>query len=770
MKKKLIFLAIVALLTFCLGIAACGGKSISITFHGVSDTTVQAEAGKEIELPSDPVKAGYTFGGWFADEDLTVAFDAEAGVSEDTEVWAKFTANTDTEYTVVHLQQDLTGDTFTEKERETLTGTTDTQTAAAAKEYEGFTAQTVTQTNIEGDGSAVVEIRYLRNTFTVTLKKDNGEADAVLTDVRYGTSASILYAQENVPAKRGYDFEGWYDGDQRVGEDDALEGAVSLTAKYTAGTAAYTAEYYLEGLDGAFVRDDSLTADGSGTTDSTVTAEPKQIEHFTFDEDNAENVLQGTVAADGSLVLRLYYTRNSYTVTFKNGDEVLSTQSVKYEAAPVYEGETPEKEVQGMICLFAGFGEVAPVTADAEYAAQFVEVKDYNGYRFTESFTLPDLTEAMQGREYKQYLDNAEITAGTQTASVGGHTWKIALIEEDEILSEAEIAIEVVTEEEYYADYGSGDTDQFLNRFLVDVGVGMSFAYEVLDAETYGVASAYRYKSAGRSAWDQRLELRLSTTETDISQYDTVEFDIWVNSGSATFPLLIIDPDKYIGYTIMEKDTQTVVDKTAVQAGKWYHMTAAVPDGAKSLAATNICLADAGEIVDLYIRNVQLCKAEAPFLTSVGCKAVITKDAEGIAGRTDVYKYVSTDTAWNSRAQFTKETYAKYNALYENGGGKMTMDICFTGTVNAIQFWGIQGGAMPDFTSSSSPKAVWKDAEGNVVAPEKIVANTWYTLELDVNAIGKLDISNNDRGLQFATLSDNGGVFYIDNVQFIPAA
>ena len=169
---------------------------------------------------------------------------------------------------------------------------------------------------------------------------------------------------------------------------------------------------------------------------------------------------------------------------------------------------------------------------------------------------------------------------------------------------------------------------------------------------------------------------------------------------------------------------------------------------------------------------------------------MITKDAEGIAGRTDVYKYVSTDTAWNSRAQFTKETYAKYNALYENGGGKMTMDICFTGTVNAIQFWGIQGGAMPDFTSSSSPKAVWKDAEGNVVAPEKIVANTWYTLELDVNAIGKLDISNNDRGLleldvnaigkldisnndrglQFATLSDNGGTFYIDNLQFIPAA
>ena len=57
-----------------------------------------------------------------------------------------------------------------------------------------------------------------------------------------------------------------------------------------------------------------------------------------------------------------------------------------------------------------------------------------------------------------------------------------------------------------------------------------------------------------------------------------------------------------------------------------------------------------------------------------------------------------------------------------------------------------------------------------MVAPEKIVANTWYTLELDVNAIGKLDISNNDRGLQFATLSDNGGTFYFGNAEFVPAA
>ena len=39
MRKKLILLAVVAMLAICLGIAGCGGegKSIKVTFHGVED-------------------------------------------------------------------------------------------------------------------------------------------------------------------------------------------------------------------------------------------------------------------------------------------------------------------------------------------------------------------------------------------------------------------------------------------------------------------------------------------------------------------------------------------------------------------------------------------------------------------------------------------------------------------------------------------------------------------------------------------------------------
>ena len=51
---------------------------------------------------------------------------------------------------------------------ETLSGTTDTLTAAAAKTVAGFTAQSFQQKNIAGDGSTVVDIYYNRNSYTVT--------------------------------------------------------------------------------------------------------------------------------------------------------------------------------------------------------------------------------------------------------------------------------------------------------------------------------------------------------------------------------------------------------------------------------------------------------------------------------------------------------------------------------------------------------------------------------------------------------------------------
>lgn len=67
--------------------------------------------------------------------------------------------------------------------------------------------------------------------YTVTLDKDNGE-DSVTVVVTAGTSAEFLYAEENIPAKAGMIFDGWYVGDDKIEANSTISANVALTAKY----------------------------------------------------------------------------------------------------------------------------------------------------------------------------------------------------------------------------------------------------------------------------------------------------------------------------------------------------------------------------------------------------------------------------------------------------------------------------------------------------------------------------------------------------------
>ncbi len=89
-----------------------------------------------------------------------------------------------------------------------------------------------------------------------------------------------------------------------------------ITFRYVPNTGtAYKIEHYfqnaaLEGYD--LYRTESKT----GTTGSSATAQSLDETGFSFDSSNGANVQTGIVAADGSLVLKLYYTRNSYQMVF----------------------------------------------------------------------------------------------------------------------------------------------------------------------------------------------------------------------------------------------------------------------------------------------------------------------------------------------------------------------------------------------------------------------------------------------------------------------
>ncbi len=68
---------------------------VTVTFDDMVDGTVNKEVkvlkGSKVSKPEDPVREGYTFAGWYADEALTEAYDFGSAVNEDTVLYAKWT-------------------------------------------------------------------------------------------------------------------------------------------------------------------------------------------------------------------------------------------------------------------------------------------------------------------------------------------------------------------------------------------------------------------------------------------------------------------------------------------------------------------------------------------------------------------------------------------------------------------------------------------------------------------------------------------------------
>lgn len=138
---------------------------------GTSVESMNGYTGDVIENREMPTttREGYTFEGWYAEPELTNKVETlpEKYPAGTTTYYAKWTANTNTKYTVEHYLQKLNKtDEYDLKETENnLTGTTGELTNAQAKSYDGFTAQPFEQKEIAGDGTTVVKIYYTRNNY-----------------------------------------------------------------------------------------------------------------------------------------------------------------------------------------------------------------------------------------------------------------------------------------------------------------------------------------------------------------------------------------------------------------------------------------------------------------------------------------------------------------------------------------------------------------------------------------------------------------------------
>ena len=138
------------------------------------------------------------------------------------------------------------------------------------------------------------------------------------------------YTSTGLPSRLGYEFKGWADtadadtANYLAGSEARLNDVDSndLYAVWEAIDVNYTVEFYYQNTDGKYPASANRSETRPGKTDSTVsvtTADKANKENgkYVYDESYNGNIERGTVTADGSLTLKLYFKLNQASCTVR---------------------------------------------------------------------------------------------------------------------------------------------------------------------------------------------------------------------------------------------------------------------------------------------------------------------------------------------------------------------------------------------------------------------------------------------------------------------
>ena len=323
------------------------GHWIHFNSAGGSYVAPQFVTGNTIP-PADPARPGFSFEGWYEESGKQFTFGSP--LTSNITLTASWKSNTSTKYTVIHWQEKADESGWSLHETETKTGGTDAQTAAAAKSYDGFTAQTITQQTINGDGSTIVNVYYKRNVYDVkffTIKYEGGllsgkyvkdkEIDSIRITAKYGANISKKWPGGLwATSPGGSTFQ-------------ASIGTMPLGGKefFKTDQGNAKADYYLESLAGDYVLHHT---DTGGASSSTVTDEDRYpITGFTC------NTAMSAKNGDSYNGAKFYYDRNSYRIVFMNRGSKEKELVRKYEQSIADAGYTPTAPANMQDYTFGGW-------------------------------------------------------------------------------------------------------------------------------------------------------------------------------------------------------------------------------------------------------------------------------------------------------------------------------------------------------------------------------------------------------------------------------
>ena len=261
-RKCIVIVSIVMTILFALGLSSCKATAKHTVEFIVDNTVYYSDSvvnGQKVSLPQEPTKNGYSFCGWYFDNNIwNIPFSESDTISADAPIYAKFDA---IEY---NISYDLNGGKLERTNPTTYTIESEDITIGAPTKkgyiFAGWTGTDLTAPTLtviiraNSTGNREYVANWTLDGYSITYNL-NGGVNSEKNPFEYAVTSANIYLEN--ATRRGYVFYGWYTNADCTADAkittiaSGSTGDITLWAKWT--LANYKITYNLNG--GEFTSD-----------------------------------------------------------------------------------------------------------------------------------------------------------------------------------------------------------------------------------------------------------------------------------------------------------------------------------------------------------------------------------------------------------------------------------------------------------------------------------------------------------------------------------
>lgn len=319
--------------------------------NGTANEVFKVIEGSNFDSPINPTKTNYFFKEWRLENEPT-AFDFDTILTSDITLNAIYRNTTSV---TLNNNGGINGNNSTIMTYNSNTNNIDILPTKEGNVFDGYYSALEGGTKyIDSNGDNAINWNIEAETYTLYAHwipisytiSYHSDGDGIMSDTicYYGQACTLTnptFTKENY---------------EPIGYADTEGGEVVYTSTYTGivpntngqtydlytvwrgVTMPYTVEFYFEDFEGNFIIDNEKTLNVNSIDSTkrygTTSSYSESFDGFTFDNENINNT--NSLQIGTTNVYKLYYKRNSYTLTFKDGDNTISSQSIKYNATITY--------------------------------------------------------------------------------------------------------------------------------------------------------------------------------------------------------------------------------------------------------------------------------------------------------------------------------------------------------------------------------------------------------------------------------------------------